>query len=45
MNEGSKKMFEKIRLFLTVYMPKQRGMSACTVGSYKQGINQFLTFI
>ena len=45
MTEGSKKMFEKIRLFLTVYMPKQRGMSACTVGSYKQGINQFLTFI
>lgn len=45
MTEESKKMFEKIRLFLTVYMPKQRGLSSCTVESYKQGINQFLTFI
>lgn len=45
MTEDSKKMFEKIRLFLTIYMPKQRGMSTCTVESYKQGINQFLTFV
>lgn len=45
MTEESKKMFEKIRLFLTVYMPKQRGLSGHTVESYKQAIHQFLTFI
>ena len=45
MTEESKKMFEKIRLFLTVYMPKQRGLSSLTVKSYKQCINQFLTFV
>ncbi len=45
MNKESKKMFEKVRDFLLVYMPKQRGMSDNTVMSYKQSINQFLTFV
>lgn len=30
MTEESKKMYIKIRTFLTVYMPKQRGLSECT---------------
>ena len=38
-------MFEKIRDFLTVYMPKQRGLSANTVMSYRTAINQYLTYI
>lgn len=45
MNKESKRMFEKVRDFLLVYMPKQRGMSDNTVMSYKQSINQFLTFV
>lgn len=45
MTEESRKMFEKIRAFLTVYMPKQRGMSNYTVRSYKQAINQYLDFV
>lgn len=45
MNKESKTLYEKIRLFLTVYMPRQRGLSEHTVRSYKQGINQFLIFI
>lgn len=45
MTEESKKMYIKIRTFLTVYMPKQRGLSECTVTSYKQTINQFLLFV
>ena len=45
MTEESRKMFEKVRTFLTVYMPKQRGLSNNTVQSYKQAINQFLDFV
>lgn len=45
MTDESRKMFEKVRAFLTVYMPKQRGLSSHTIKSYKQSINQFLTFI
>jgi site-specific recombinase XerD len=45
MTEESRKMFEKVRAFLTVYMPKQRGLSNNTVQSYKQAINQFLDFV
>ena len=45
MTEESKKMYIKIRTFLTVYMPKQRGLSECTITSYKQTINQFLLFV
>ena len=45
MTDESRKMFEKIRAFLTVYMPKQRGLSSYTIKSYKQCINQFLTYI
>lgn len=45
MNEESKKMYEKIRTFLTVYMPKQRGLSKHTITSYRQTINQFLLFV
>lgn len=45
MTEESRRMFEKIRDFLTVYIPKQRGLSEHTAMSYKQGINQFLTFV
>ncbi len=45
MTEESRRMFEKIRDFLTVYIPKQRGLSGHTAMSYKQGINQFLTFV
>lgn len=45
MTNDSKTMFEKIRAFLTVYMPKQRGLSNCTIDSYRQVINQFLGFI
>ena len=45
MTDESRKMFEKIRAFLTVYMPKQRGLSSSTIKSYKQCINQFLTYI
>lgn len=45
MTEESKRMFEKVRDFLLVYMPKQRGLSDHTVVSYKQAINQFLMFV
>ena len=45
MTEESRRMFEKIRDFLTVYIPKQRGLSEHTAVSYKQVINQFLTYV
>ena len=45
MTKESRRMFEKIRDFLTIYIPKQRGLSEHTTTSYKQGINQFLTFV
>ncbi len=45
MTNESKKMYIKIRSFLTVYMPKQRGLSECTITSYRQTINQFLLFV
>ena len=31
MNKESKKMYEKICTFLTIYMPKQRGLSQHTI--------------
>lgn len=45
MNKESKKMYDKIRSYLTVYMPKQRGLSQHTITSYRQTINQFLLFV
>ncbi len=45
MNKESKKLFEKIRNYLTVFMPKQRGASEYTIKSYKETINQFLEYI
>ena len=45
MTNDSKTMFEKIRAFLTVYMPKQRGLKKKKKNSYRQVINQFLGFI
>lgn len=45
MNNESRRMFEKVRDFLLVYMPKQRGLSDHTVVSYRQAINQFLVFV
>ncbi len=45
MTKESRRMFEKIRDFLTIYLPKQRGLSEHTATSYKQAINQFLTFV
>lgn len=45
MNKESRMMFEKIRAFLTVYMPKQRGLSKNTITSYRMAINQYLVFI
>ncbi|MBD5394374.1 MAG: site-specific integrase [Lachnospiraceae bacterium] len=45
MNKESKKMYEKICTFLTIYMPKQRGLSQHTITSYRQTINQFLLFV
>lgn len=45
MNEESRKFFETVRDYLLIYMAKQRGMSRSTIDSYKQTINQYLSFL
>lgn len=45
MNKQSRQMFDKIRSYLTVYLPKQRGCSEHTVKSYRQSISQYLDYI
>ncbi len=37
--------FKAVRDFLTVYLPKQRNLSANTVKSYKVALNQFVDFL
>lgn len=45
MNDESRKFFETVRDYLLIYMAKQRVMSRNTVASYKQAINQYLSFL
>ena len=45
MNDESRKFFETVRDYLQIYMAKQRVMSQNTIASYKQAINQYLSFL
>ena len=45
MNDESRKFFETVRDYLLIYMAKQRVMSRNTVASYKQAINQYISFL
>lgn len=45
MDDESRKFFETVRDYLRIYMAKQRGMSQNTIASYKQAINQYLSFL
>ncbi|MBD5476610.1 MAG: site-specific integrase [Lachnospiraceae bacterium] len=45
MNDESRKFFETVRDYLLIYMAKQRVMSRNTIASYKQAINQYLSFL
>jgi site-specific recombinase XerD len=37
--------FKSVRAFLTIYLPRQRRLSANTVTSYKTALNQFVDFM
>jgi len=45
MNEKSTHFFKLVRDFLTVYLPDQRAVSANTVKSYRECLNQLLNYI
>jgi site-specific recombinase XerD len=45
MNEKSTRFFKLVRDFLTVYLPDQKAVSANTVKSYRECLNQLLSYI
>jgi len=45
MNEKSTRFFKIVRDFLTVYLPDQRAVSANTIKSYRECLNQLLSYI
>ena len=45
MNEKSTRFFKLVRDFLTVYLPDQRAVSVNTIKSYRECLNQLLSYI
>lgn len=45
MNEKSTRFFNLVRDFLTVYLPDQRAVSVNTIKSYRECLNQLLSYI
>jgi site-specific recombinase XerD len=45
MNDKSIRFFKLVRDFLTVYLPDQRAVSANTIKSYRECLNQLLNYI
>jgi site-specific recombinase XerD len=45
MNEKSIRFFKLVRDFSTVYLPDQRAVSTNTVKSYREGLNQFISYV